>query len=732
MARFALVCLLCATVNEVTWCTRGTECLNQWKAPKERAFYSNPGEILWHSTNISCVTYLTYLPNHHVTCAWKPSENSDNTAYLVTVTRKQNGKYTRNQSYTTRDVFCSFPVPGMSDKVTVVVTSSTNKTWRIHFDDMFATVKYNPPKDLRAEIYSGGIQVKWKKPDSPSNLACEVQDLQEASGIKRVWNCSQCVGPVSITNVRPCSNHTLSVRCQDGKRMSPWSEWSPAVATFFPLNGPISVRLWRRVLKPNDEGKRVVHLMWKGPPQSCGIDEYQVFVDSKPSKRLEPSLEQASVYVTAAGHEVTIAAYKDKQFIPENASVVIPDLAHEGPPVQSAQATAIDGQVLVSWEAPPSAVTSYVVEWHTNQGNYMWQETGDTNLSFYGLPHTLYTITITPLYGSVPGDDSVLHAYAVEGEPARVSAVAVTDIDDTWARVEWDAVPPDQCCGFILDYTVFYAADDTQQPKLNVTVINKNMEPGERHFVILKDLQPSTEYSVYVMASSIGGSSRSTSNAFKTRPFGRSFIMKLVLTAVVVLVLLISILSMLICLKKTMFHKLPNPRLSSVGKWTHEDPKKSSSPWGVCQPSDQSMACDISALEHILPCHSDAGESQPFVPPTCLEWTDDYESVPAACTISPQTGSSAPPTDAPADGVEANNGRPQDLVLGSHSDEPHLEHVQSYISVETGQTLAHTPVTLGSSLENQSTKQEPGEQSTLFNELSYITVTQCRPSKVES
>lgn len=43
----------------------------------------------------------------------------------------------------------------------------------------------------------------------------------------------------------------------------------------------------------------------------------------------------------------------------------------------------------------------------------------------------------------------------------------VTDVEDTWARVEWDAVSPDQCCGFVINYTVFCVVTGTQQLELS-------------------------------------------------------------------------------------------------------------------------------------------------------------------------------------------------------------------------------------------------------------------------
>ncbi|XP_063066498.1 interleukin-31 receptor subunit alpha-like isoform X2 [Engraulis encrasicolus] len=800
LARSALLCLLCLSV---TWSASGRDCLDPGKTTKEHAFHDPEMDTSpWHSTNISCISDLS-LPGHF-TCAWKSSHKSNDT-YSITVTSKQKSGRIKTKSYETGDVSCVMHLPGMEDNVTVTVKSSSNKTWQINFTNMFTTVKYGRPQ-LSAEAYAEGIKAKWTVPDrAPSTLlTCELQDIQEPSNITRVVSnnvtCPPCSIHLNLTEVRPCA--TLAVRCHDRTQGAPWSNWSPAVKTSL----PISVDLWRQVLKPDKNGHREVLLMWKGPPQACGVDEFHVFVDSELRKTLEASEEHTSVSLTAAAHEVTLALFKDGRLITDNASVLIPMLAEAaGPPVSSPTATVKHGQVVVSWstpDSPRSAATSYVVMRRANQSHHMWQKTADTSISFYGSPRTLYTVMITPLYGRVPGNESFLYVYTEEGEPAQVSGVKVEDVDDRSARVEWDAVGPEQCCGRVLHYTVYYTTDDgSQQPTRNVT--QTSMGNGERHSVTLTDLQPNTAYHIYVMASSIAGSSTSAQNNFKTRPFGKNFIVKLILIAVAALVALIVTLSIVICMK-TLFNKLPNPRLSSLGKWSPQDPKKSASLWGVTQPSDGNMACDISTLEDILPHPSLSNssvsvESQPFIkqqqqqqqeslqwednyesvpvkPPgtlpctttldvtaagslsrpsgpeqPALQWTDDYESVPAVLangSLSPPAGdvangtaiTNASRTDERltpgGDGFDCKNVQPQDWeVFDTDLDESPLEHVESYITVETGQKLAPNPTLLnvGSSLENKLTgsEQKPGGQSTLLlNELSYLTVNQCRPNKV--
>ncbi|XP_041916079.1 interleukin-31 receptor subunit alpha-like isoform X1 [Alosa sapidissima] len=763
MTRFAFICLLCATMSGV-----GLSCRN-----------SKMGMLPKNSQNITCVTRLRPFIEKGLTCWWNPLGISTSTLYSVTLTRQHSAKHTE---INTTDNCYFFPSPGMGYHVTVsVAANSSNDTWQIHINNLFDIVKFDPPDRVWAEAYPGGIRVNWENEEMVKslkrNVICDVQYRQEAPHIKNVWSTttgwhkgSNTMNVImNITDVKPCFNYTASVRCSFGEQMSPWSEWRSST-TFLPLSvNSIALHLWRRVLKLDELGRRVVDLMWKGPPMSChAIDGYNIFVDSNFTGYLEPTQNQTSIVLSATTHRVMIAAYKNEAMLC-NDSVVIPGVAECGPPVHLAQATAGNGQILVSWETLLYNVSSYMVVWYTNRSIYMWLQTQDTNLLFPGVPQELYTVIVTPLYNDTPGNDSTLYIYTEEGDPAKVTGVEVTDVDDTWAKVGWDTVPPDHCCGFVLNYTVLYKATDTQQPELNVTVNNRIDQPGRRHSVILKDLQPGTAYSVYVVASSIAGSSESNSYGFTTRQFGRVFIMVLVRTGFGGLLLLITALSIFILLWKMRFHKVPNPRLSTVGQWTGQDSKMYSSPWGTSHQPLQSMPCDISTLEAILPLHFYPGETHQFSPRVCTDLSQDKESVtPGRSTRVTDTPD---PTDTPSNRAETNAGFEDKPLLGRHSDEPCLEQTLPYISVKTGQTLActvetqgsslqtksselepgehgepgleqildyismetgqtsaHTVVTQGSTLQTKSAEWEPGEQSTVTTALSYITVDQCHPS----
>ncbi|XP_062409939.1 interleukin-31 receptor subunit alpha-like isoform X2 [Sardina pilchardus] len=695
MTRFVCICLLCATMSG------GLSTM----LPK-------------NSQNITCVSTLR-LDGLYLTCDWDPLGISTSTLYSVTLRRQNryNVKEIPVEGYITTDnKNFSRRLMGMGYAVTVTVNSS-NETWQIHIDNLFDIVKYDPPYRVWTEAYTGGIRVNWETRQDYDKI-CDVQYLQEAPHIEKVWSTTTDFHEantmnvtMNITDVKPCFNYTASVRCSVGKPLSPWSDWR-SNTTFLPLSvDSIALQLWRRVLEPVASGmRRTVDLMWKGPPVSCqAIDGYKIVVDSNVTGYLEPTQNQTSIELSATAHRVVIAAYKNETTLCDDSVVIsgVAELAGEGPPVHVAQATAVDGQILVSWAAPQDPVSSYMVVWYTNRSIYTWLQTQETNLSFPGVPQELYTVIVTPLYNDTPGNDSTLYIYTEEGDPAKVTGVEVTDVDDTWAKVEWDTVPSDHCCGFVLNYTVLYKATDTQEPELNVTV-NSTGQPDRRHSVILKDLQPDTAYSVYVMAFSIAGSSESNSYGFTTRKFGQVFITILVRTGVVMFSLLIAALSLFILLRRMRIQKVPNPGLSSVGQWH----KMSSTPWVISQPG-QNMPCDISTLEAILPLPFDPEETHLFSPQVRTDLSQDNESV-----MPGRSTRAADSTDTLSNKAQTNASSEDKPLLGKHADEPCLEQTLSYISVETGKTLDRTMETQCSSLQTKPGEHEPCLEQTL----SYISV----------
>lgn len=193
------------------------------------------------------------------------------------------------------------------------------------------------------------------------------------------------------------------------------------------------------------------------------------------------------------------------------------------------------------------------------------------------------------------------------------------------------------------------------------------------------------------------------------------------------------------------------------------------------------MACDISTLEDILPLTYDIEEPQLSNTQVCADMTMDYESFkPISSTRAadlqtlddtpanrggptstgfrdvamPRRHSDAPSLVQVLNYISVETGQTLACAVGNqgsfsktktvnsrgqtgadlkgmatprrHSDEPSLEQVLNYISVETGQTLACSVLKQGSSPETKTAKLEPGEKSTLTTNLSYMTADACR------
>lgn len=57
------------------------------------------------------------------------------------------------------------------------------------------------------------------------------------------------------------------------------------------------------------------------------------------------------------------------------------------PPVRTPLATSRNGLIYISWEAPPTPVNDYVIDWLTDatqEAMPSWEKTQETNISFPG------------------------------------------------------------------------------------------------------------------------------------------------------------------------------------------------------------------------------------------------------------------------------------------------------------------------------------------------------------
>ncbi|XP_036384242.1 interleukin-31 receptor subunit alpha-like [Megalops cyprinoides] len=518
-------------------------------------------------TNISCTTIL----KRGFTCYWDSGRDTSlDTSY--TVHRKFGNEL---DNCTSRSSPCAFEFEVLTD-TNIIWVEAKNAVGRTESDRVdlhpFSTVKIRPPKNLVAKpvFDSLDVEVAWERAENMQfQLICEVQYLYRDgnSSRKHVINATMMENNSSqnlrIRVERPCTNHTISVRCAlDDPDWSPkWSDWSPEVTVLSSLEvATVQLHLWRKIGAPDERGSRTAQLMWKGFPESCNIIEgYRVTIKDENNETkaelFKPTDLKTSITLDKWAYTVSIAAYMDENISED--SIAVPAIGKELPPVGETQAFSRNGQIHVSWSPPNDLVNGYMVDWSADAHDYMWLETQATNATLNGQPFKLYSITVTPLYDKGTGKETTLQAYSKEGAPGKVSNLTVSDVTLTGARVSWPAVPRNECCGFVVNYTVFYKAK--AGPELSITVNNTH--------VYLDNLQPYTEYNIHVMANSVAGG-RNSSITFTTRIYGSSFIIALsIIGGVAVMVFLTTGLVCFILVKKRINQSVPDPSLSKVALW---------------------------------------------------------------------------------------------------------------------------------------------------------------------
>ncbi|KAJ8339610.1 hypothetical protein SKAU_G00363960 [Synaphobranchus kaupii] len=526
-------------------------------------------------TNVSCITIML----KSFTCYWNSGKNaSSDTIYTVSRTiRNEPIEYC-----TSKNSPCSFKTKDLLLPTEIQVIAQNSQGGAAYSDvlnvtNIFSTVKISPPWKVMAEpLNSVELKVVWEKPmeeltEKPVDysLVCEVRYSYQQGGsshtvTKKYPRNAATTLELGIHVDRHCTRYNIKVRCALNNTWTPvWSDWSRDTTVISPLD-VIHLRLWRKIHRPDKRGNRTVQLMWKWVPTSCdAIDGYRVSLKVENNRTQVPvpfdrAVTKASITLDKEAYTVRIAAYRSEKILSEDTTTI--PAAGEVPgllPVEDAQASSQNGQIHVSWSAPSQSPEAYMVDWSADDDDYSWQETETTNITFNGQPLRLYTIAVTPLYNNSPGQETTLQAYSEEGAPGMVSTVSVLDEETTGARVRWAAVPRRTCCGFTVNYTVFYKAGTG--PELSVTV---NSTLQEVHLALLR---PGTNYTVRVMASSVAGGTNSSVIHFRTPLYGHNFIAKLGTFGGLGVILLLMIgLWCFIIVNKHVLKPVPNPKDSEV------------------------------------------------------------------------------------------------------------------------------------------------------------------------
>ncbi|KAM4529740.1 interleukin-31 receptor subunit alpha-like isoform 1-T1 [Fundulus diaphanus] len=437
--------------------------------------------------------------------------------------------------------------------------------------------KINPPERPVITPSSDRLSVGWDSRCGGLSCRCEVRyhKISESNGVTPKY-LSRPLSNYSATieEIESCSNYSISVRCATKEGL--WSDWTKERTVLTKLNkSHVRLQLWRKVAEMGENGKRKVHLMWRGIPSTC--EEVLTYtIKQIPYKDNTNLRNDTYTPCGASSCDVELDQHAHRLFLTVSVngallsddSVYVPAVEETGlAQVFSIQATAHEGVIQVSWNASEKPTSRFMIDWTHDGNQYHWNESVFTAATLFGLMQRKpYNITVTPLFNDSTGHGTQANQICSSIRVPELVAVRNVEIHSKSAFVNWDTKSQDPCSG-VVTYVIFY--ETQRQPQLNVTV------DGDEEGVWLKDLQPNTQYTVYVEATGYNGTTKSKTMFFTTNMFDSKLIKIFSVCGGLLVILVLSLgLACAIQWKKFYEKPVPNPRLSSVAKWLSHNHQK--------------------------------------------------------------------------------------------------------------------------------------------------------------
>ncbi|XP_066567574.1 interleukin-6 receptor subunit beta isoform X1 [Amia ocellicauda] len=544
------------------WCAK-----DQSRCPANTSPSGNP-DVPDKAKIISC----WYKPVQSVNCTFDPGNNNPhNTNYILIISKEK------------------FNHCIMSDlEFNAYVMALNNVTKSESISDPFKVMKREheklpAPTLTEPDTTKTDLVTKLSGVDkgglSHDHIICRLRYRESSADLWTQVQVNLTDDTITIRNLQPFTQYQVEVSCRKPIQIH-WSDWSVTVLGKTLEDAPSkALDIWLTKEAPNSEGRRQVLLRWKvlNDSDSHGkILGYQVHYSNvnDPSSHMEINTTETETEfnVTAVEHEVTVLAFNSVGHSPAS-SVRIPasqttDLfLSDHPPVEAAQAFPESGELWVKWEASNGTVSAYVIQWCVDKDpcvvdwQYVSNDTHQTRLS--GIERlTCYNISIYPIYEKMPGPPISIQAYLEEGAPGPVPSLRITDVTHNSATVHWGEIMKEERHGFIQNYTV--SLECNSRVKLTRTV-----QSSVLHWKFTA-LEPNTQYTVSVTASTNGGHSEPSRSTF-TSYFDPYIAVPIVL---LLLFLGIGIIVLRIFLKKTIFNKVPDPLDSGIGRWLLDFPSE--------------------------------------------------------------------------------------------------------------------------------------------------------------
>ncbi|XP_042359692.1 interleukin-6 receptor subunit beta-like isoform X2 [Plectropomus leopardus] len=482
-------------------------------------------------SNISCMLRSTdqeeqLLPDLF-TCTWKHRHNSSvKVQYSVLSASSQSeicGSLWPTTTCTAKDIESSTIQMG----ITNITVRAKIAAWNVDSDpyefDPKRRLQIIRPK-LRVTPSSDNVLVEWSRSlSSVSECHCQVNYSKAVDGRTLEWieiyktlGEGKRDGKETIRAVDSCSNYTFSVRC--ALHEAPWSEWSEEKTILTKLNkNDVKLHLWRKIAEPQENGLRKVHAMWMEIPSGCE-ETFTYKITQTPYKENKKGVNNTEtlcgkstcdIDVNQDAHRMTLTlSHEDALFVED--SVYVPAIGESLPQITDIQTSTHEGVILVNWKSQP--VSGYIIDWTHDGNQYYWKQSKYTNTTLTDLlDKKPYNITVTPLFDDKTGHGTQAHQICSSlGDPGNITISVKAYDKSADVRI---VMSQETCSGIIVNYTVFLSAQE--RPQLNVTV------DGTEQYISLKDLNPDTHYSVYVEATALTGSTKSSETfLFKTQKFG--------------------------------------------------------------------------------------------------------------------------------------------------------------------------------------------------------------------
>ncbi|XP_051866524.1 interleukin-6 receptor subunit beta [Pristis pectinata] len=535
--------------------------------------------------NMTCITYH----DRNMTCFWDPGKDTYlPTSYYFKLSIKP-GEVQQyelpagvNNSYAILYPFLHYFV------VNMIWVEANNSLGTTRSDvmklDPVDVIKPDPPEITLIKQVSGistVLSVDWTNPPLPVtfqlkyNLRYRIVNTHEWTQVPPEDTNSQR-NSFLVQNLMPFSAYSFTIRCKNIDS-GYWSDWSSEkiekTPETYPSRGP---PIWRTVENPTDPNRRI-HIMWKELDKSDAngiILRYQLKIMQKNSLKIQTINTKDLEYSTTLSqsrYEISVIAINSAGNSPKGILIVPATHDPEFPPVPKISAYPQDARLMVEWEPPASAVSSYVIEWCEEFGkdlchepSYWQHEQKTVNKTFlkdHVMPFKRYRITIYPLYGGCPGAPLSTLAYLQQDRPVKGPSVHLKHVGKKEVELTWNEIPVNEQRGFITNYTIFYKSSSSNESSIVV-------DPMHQEFV-LKSLKGNTLYVVRVMASTVKGGTNSSEVNFTTLNFAKGEI-EAIVVPVCLCFLLITMGVILLCFKNRHLIKtyvwpnVPDPAIAGL------------------------------------------------------------------------------------------------------------------------------------------------------------------------